>query len=140
MRSVRYRHEPNTCSCHSRPVRCQCAGSPTGPAPAAASQENDHNDQLRPPSRPDRGSPHPGRRDGRSPARPGRRRFYHLLTARALFGSTHQVVSGDTLWDIAATYAEPGDDVRKAVFHIQQANGLESSVIVPGQELRIPTG
>jgi len=54
--------------------------------------------------------------------------------------TTHQVVSGDTLWDIAATYAEPGDDVRKAVFHIQQANGLESSVIVPGQELRIPTG
>ncbi len=72
-----------------------------------------------------------------------------LLLARGVGASTgsepdafvtHQVVAGDTLWDIASSYAEPGDDVRKAVFHIQQANDLDSSVIVPGQELLIPTG
>jgi hypothetical protein len=73
-----------------------------------------------------------------------------LLLARGVGASTgdtapdefisHQVAAGDTLWDIAARYAEPGDDIRKAVFTIRRANHLSGSIIVPGQELLIPTG
>jgi len=52
----------------------------------------------------------------------------------------HRVIGGETLWGIAAEYAAPGDDLRKAVFTIQQANDLNDSVIHPGQELLIPAG
>jgi len=51
---------------------------------------------------------------------------------------THLVVAGDTLWDIAADYTTPGDDVRRVVFEIQRLNDLEGSVILPGQVLRVP--
>lgn len=53
------------------------------------------------------------------------------------YGS-HQVVAGDTLWDIAVDYTNPGDDVRRVVFEIQRLNDLEGSVILPGQVLRVP--
>ncbi|MCJ7725825.1 MAG: LysM peptidoglycan-binding domain-containing protein [Acidimicrobiia bacterium] len=53
------------------------------------------------------------------------------------YGS-HQVVAGDTLWDIAADYTTPGEDVRRVVFDIQRLNDLEGSVILPGQVLRVP--
>jgi len=52
--------------------------------------------------------------------------------------ATHRVSAGDTLWDIAVDYTDPGDDVRRTVFAIRRANDLSSSVIVPGQVLRIP--
>ena len=54
--------------------------------------------------------------------------------------STHVVVSGDTLWDIASRHTDPGGDVRRTVFDIQRASGLEGSLLVPGQVLRIPAG
>jgi len=50
----------------------------------------------------------------------------------------HVVVVGDTLWQIAETYTPAGEDVRTTIFGIREANGLENSVIVPGQVLRIP--
>ncbi len=50
----------------------------------------------------------------------------------------HVVVVGDTLWDIAAAYTAPTDDVRDTIFDIKAANNLESSVIVTGQTLVIP--
>jgi len=50
----------------------------------------------------------------------------------------HQVVLGDTLWDIAAEYTAPGDDVRDTIHDIKVANELPSSVIVTGQILSIP--
>ena len=50
----------------------------------------------------------------------------------------HQVVLGDTLWDIAAEYTVPGDDVRDTIHDIKAANQLPSSVIVTGQILSIP--
>ena len=53
---------------------------------------------------------------------------------------THRVAAGDTLWDIAADHTDPGDDVRKTVFEIRRASGLEGSMLYPGQVLRIPTG
>ena len=50
----------------------------------------------------------------------------------------HVVVGGDTLWDIAAAYTAPADDIRETIFDIKAANNLESSVIVTGQTLVIP--
>ena len=50
----------------------------------------------------------------------------------------HLVVSGDTLWEIAAAHTAPGEDVRRMVFEIKQHNGLEGSLILPGQLLAIP--
>ncbi|MFH1105548.1 MAG: LysM peptidoglycan-binding domain-containing protein [Actinomycetota bacterium] len=51
---------------------------------------------------------------------------------------SHTVRSGDTLWDIAASYTPAGDDVRDVIVDIKAANELDSSVIVPGQVLVIP--
>lgn len=76
-----------------------------------------------------------------------------LITAAGAFASNgdvatdapavvveHVVVSGDTLWGIAERHAEPGDDVRRIVFDIKQANDITTSVIVPGQVLIVPVG
>jgi LysM repeat protein len=52
----------------------------------------------------------------------------------------HRVAAGDTLWDIAAAHTDPGEDVRKTVFRIREINDLDGSIILPGQELAIPTG
>ena len=44
--------------------------------------------------------------------------------------------SGDTLWAIAdARYA---GDPREAIWRIKQRNGLESSMLSPGQVLALP--
>lgn len=51
--------------------------------------------------------------------------------------ATHVVQPGDTLWEIAAGVTSAGD-VREVVARIKEANGLRSSVIVPGQELLVP--
>lgn len=50
---------------------------------------------------------------------------------------TYVVDTGDTLWSIAAEYAE-GRDIRKVIYEIKYINGLRTSMIYPGQELRIP--
>lgn len=51
---------------------------------------------------------------------------------------THVVEGGDTLWDIASAHVSSGEDVRNVIVDIKDANGLDSSVIVPGQVLQIP--
>ena len=53
---------------------------------------------------------------------------------------SHRVEAGDTLWGIAEEYAAPGGDVRRLVFDIKRLNDVPDSVIVPGQDLRIPVG
>ncbi|MEE9299207.1 MAG: LysM domain-containing protein [Acidimicrobiia bacterium] len=50
----------------------------------------------------------------------------------------HRVTAGDTLWDIAAEYTDPGEDIRETIHDIMRANGLDSSVIVVGQVLVVP--
>lgn len=50
----------------------------------------------------------------------------------------HLVRQGDTLWDIALAHLD-GGDVRDLVAHIKQLNGLSSSLILPGQQLLVPT-
>lgn len=52
----------------------------------------------------------------------------------------YSVRSGDTLWGIASGHVAPGDDIRILVEEIRTANGLDTSVIYPGQVLLIPTG
>lgn len=48
------------------------------------------------------------------------------------------VASGDTMWDIAGRFADPGEDVREVVFRIAKANGLKNKTLYPGQVLRVP--
>lgn len=52
----------------------------------------------------------------------------------------HRVTAGDTLWDIARTVTEPGEDTRTTVGIIRDLNDLETSTIRPGQVLLIPAG
>jgi hypothetical protein len=50
----------------------------------------------------------------------------------------HTVVTGDTLWDIATVYTEPGDDVRDTIHDIKVANAMPDSIVRVGQVLVIP--
>lgn len=52
-------------------------------------------------------------------------------------GIEYTVLPGDTLWEIGSRHAGR-NDVREIIWRIQQANGLESAVIQPGQVLFIP--
>lgn len=48
------------------------------------------------------------------------------------------VGTGDTLWDIAADAADDGH-VREMITRIERLNALDSTMLVAGQQLRIPT-
>ncbi|SDE00349.1 LysM peptidoglycan-binding domain-containing protein [Nocardioides lianchengensis] len=48
------------------------------------------------------------------------------------------VGTGDTLWEIAADASEDGQ-VRSMISRIERLNGLDSTVLVAGQQLRVPT-
>ena len=45
---------------------------------------------------------------------------------------------GQTLWEIAATAAAPGEDVRDVIIEISELSGLTSSTVYVGQELTVP--
>ena len=49
------------------------------------------------------------------------------------------VVAGDSLWSLA-THAVSSGDPRDTVERIRELNGLEGSVIVPGDRLVVPVG
>jgi nucleoid-associated protein YgaU len=51
--------------------------------------------------------------------------------------AVHVVQPGDTLWSIAADVAGTGD-VREVVDLIQELNGLQDAVLMPGQVLELP--
>lgn len=48
------------------------------------------------------------------------------------------VKKGDTLWSIARNYNDRNDDLRKIVNKIKKANSLESVILQPGQEIKVP--
>jgi LysM repeat protein len=48
------------------------------------------------------------------------------------------VQPGDTVWSIARRSSGPTADPRPLVDALVQANGLEQSVVVPGERLVIP--
>lgn len=54
--------------------------------------------------------------------------------------SAHVVRSGETVWEIAAAVAAPGQDVRDVVAEIQELNGLRGAEIRAGQRLVVPAG
>ena len=51
----------------------------------------------------------------------------------------YRVLPGDSLWTIAEEIA-PEADVRGLIAEIRDLNDLESSLILPGQELVVPVG
>ena len=57
-----------------------------------------------------------------------------LLPLGASAATTHTVVKGDTLWDIAALYLGKGSRYPE----IKTLNGLTSNVIYSGWKLKIP--
>ncbi len=50
----------------------------------------------------------------------------------------YRVQAGDTLWTIAAEVA-PDEDTRGVISEIRHLNDLDTSLIVPGQTLVVPT-
>lgn len=52
---------------------------------------------------------------------------------------SYVVVSGDTLWEIAALSTDAGDDVRETIDEINELNGLSSGTLQPGQVLLVPS-
>lgn len=48
-----------------------------------------------------------------------------------------EVGSGDTLWAIASTVAEPGQ-VREMIHQIKELNALPSAALAEGQEIAVP--
>ena len=50
----------------------------------------------------------------------------------------YTVAAGDTLWAIAGRLTGPGEDRRPVVSEIRRVNGLEGSLIHPGQTLLVP--
>lgn len=51
---------------------------------------------------------------------------------------TVEISLGDTLWEIACEYAPKNMDVRRAVFKLQELNGLTAADIMPGMVIKIP--
>ncbi|WP_258726745.1 LysM peptidoglycan-binding domain-containing protein [Cellulomonas sp. NS3] len=58
--------------------------------------------------------------------------------SRALEVTTYTVGAGETLWEIAAESALPGEDVRDVVLELQSLNGLTTAGLDAGQELILP--
>lgn len=52
----------------------------------------------------------------------------------------YTVADGDTLWGIAATVTEAGEDVRETLVVVRDLNDLDGSTIHPGQVLLLPAG
>lgn len=50
----------------------------------------------------------------------------------------HVVRPGDTLWEIARALVGPEGDPRPTVVAIRDANGLGSTVLLPGMKLALP--
>lgn len=48
------------------------------------------------------------------------------------------VTPGETLWSIAGSVAQPGEDLRDVVDRLEVLNGLSGSAIQAGQELLVP--
>lgn len=68
-----------------------------------------------------------------------------LLLASAVYASgssidtvSYRVEAGDSLWSIA-TDAVPDRDVRSTIDTIRTLNGIEGSLILPGQVLQLPS-
>ncbi|WP_344105538.1 LysM peptidoglycan-binding domain-containing protein [Myceligenerans crystallogenes] len=52
----------------------------------------------------------------------------------------HAVAPGESLWALAASVAEPGQDVRDVVRELQDLNGLATASLQVGQTVYLPEG
>lgn len=52
----------------------------------------------------------------------------------------YTVGHGETLWSIAESVTDEGEDVREVLVVVRELNDLDGSTIHPGQILRLPTG
>lgn len=70
--------------------------------------------------------------------------FLLLFINFASYGSKTLIVEkiivkkGDTLWSIARNYNNRNDDLRKIINKIKKVNSLESVILQPGQEIKVP--
>ncbi len=66
-------------------------------------------------------------------------RVAHAGTDASVYTGHHYVVrAGDTLWSIAAREYGPQSDLRRAVYEIEQVNGLSRAALQPGSDLTLP--
>lgn len=49
----------------------------------------------------------------------------------------YRVQAGDSLWTISGDYCPEGVDRREWIAEVQELNGLEDSVVYPGQRLTV---
>lgn len=52
--------------------------------------------------------------------------------------TAHTVAAGETLWEIAASVAGPGQDVRDVVDAIAELNGIVGGGLQAGQQVLVP--
>lgn len=52
----------------------------------------------------------------------------------------YTVSDGDTLWEIAESFTDDSEDVRKVIYDIRRINKLDSAEIYPGDVIIIPCG
>lgn len=57
----------------------------------------------------------------------------------AVKATSVSVMDGDTIWGLAAEFA-PERDRQQVVAEITEMNDLRSSVLIPGQEIFVPSG
>jgi nucleoid-associated protein YgaU len=57
------------------------------------------------------------------------------------YSNTQAVVvsRGDSLWNIASKYKNENEDTRRFINKIQEINFLNTSELIEGQEIKIPT-
>ena len=66
-------------------------------------------------------------------------RVAHAGTDASVYtGHQYVVHRGDTLWSIAAGEYGAQSDLRRAIYEIEQANGLTQAGLQPGSELTLP--
>lgn len=49
-----------------------------------------------------------------------------------------EIVTGDTLWDIASNYNFYDEDIREVVYRIKKFNALDDGYLIAGQSIVIP--
>lgn len=52
--------------------------------------------------------------------------------------NTYTVGAGETLWSIASTLTQAGEDVRDTIAHIQELNAMSGTALAAGAQIAVP--